>query len=206
MNRTGLLNELAKRYHYTSYLEVGVRAPWLNYDLVEVKHKYGCDPVLLAARPGLVETKSDDYFAQNGTEQFDLVFVDGDHSEEQCWRDICNAVAALEKGGTIVVHDINPLHESHQGAVHRADPVNNPLNLEMGTAWRAWVKARRLWSSTTLVIRDDQDAPSDCGIIQPWNGRLDKANWWYFKTYEAFALNRDHVLSLRDWTEAQGVL
>ena len=49
--------------------------------------------------------KSDDYFNECKRE-FDAIYIDGDHSYEQCLRDIYNAWKFLKPGGLLIGHDI----------------------------------------------------------------------------------------------------
>lgn len=55
---------------------------------------------------------------------FDLVFVDGDHSEDACYRDLRNSVRQLSQGGVIVAHDYTDESDAERPPwtrdVHRA--------------------------------------------------------------------------------------
>lgn len=42
---------------------------------------------------------------------FDLIFIDGDHSKPQVWKDIRNAMAVVKESGIIAVHDTLPLKQ-----------------------------------------------------------------------------------------------
>lgn len=42
---------------------------------------------------------------REGFGRFDLIFIDGDHSEEGCYRDLVNCSKLLHDGGCLVVHD-----------------------------------------------------------------------------------------------------
>ena len=46
---------------------------------------------------------------------FDLIFIDGSHSEDACYSDLEEARHLLVYDGVIVVHDYHSLVESHQG-------------------------------------------------------------------------------------------
>jgi SAM-dependent methyltransferase len=52
----------------------------------------------------LVRQTSDDFFAAN-IEQFDIIFVDGDHSYSQTLKDLNNALGCLNPGGVLIVDD-----------------------------------------------------------------------------------------------------
>ena len=67
---------------------------------------------------------SDEFFKQN-KETFDIIFVDGLHTEVQCFLDIENALTILNPNGAIVVHDCLPHSEEftqicHSGTVYKA--------------------------------------------------------------------------------------
>ncbi len=53
------------------------------------------------------------YFAEHPGKTFDLITIDGDHSEEGAWRDIVNTIPHLAVGGVVIFDDI-----SHPGAPH----------------------------------------------------------------------------------------
>lgn len=206
MTRTELLRALIAHYGYQSYLEIGVRDPALNYDKVQAPKKIGVDPVVGSnhRRETLLRMKSDDFWTFFPTATFQLIFIDGDHSYEQAGLDIDNAVAHLAPGGTVVVHDVNPLHETWQGP---GEPLGksevNPLNLWMGEVWKAWVEARTAFNSATVIVRDDIDSPADCGIIQPWNMKLPTMGHSDLtpQTYRVFDMDRRMWLYLLSWEE-----
>jgi predicted O-methyltransferase YrrM len=51
------------------------------------------------------------YFRQNPKATFDLITVDGDHTEEGAYLDLCNVIPHLSVGGVVVFDDIaHPLH------------------------------------------------------------------------------------------------
>jgi len=51
------------------------------------------------------------FFAKDPDARFDLITVDGDHSEQGAYDDLCNVVSRLNVGGVLVFDDIaHPLH------------------------------------------------------------------------------------------------
>lgn len=106
------INELIKEREYTSYLEIGL-ADGVNFNAVKCKNKLGIDPDLSLFRYDKKDIKkitSDEFFEKN-KKKFDLIFIDGLHHAEQVEKDIINAYECLNKGGAILVHDINPFTE-----------------------------------------------------------------------------------------------
>lgn len=67
---------------------------------------------------------SDDYFAAHSA-TYDVVFVDGLHTYEQSLRDVENALACLNDGGIIVMHDCCPTSRS------MAFPAESILDLSL---------------------------------------------------------------------------
>lgn len=61
------------------------------------------------------QTLSDNFFAKlEPGALFDIIFIDGDHTHPQVFRDITNALVVLAPNGTIVCHDCNPETEARQ--------------------------------------------------------------------------------------------
>lgn len=149
-NRTGLLNYLAQRFKYESYLEIGC-SYGKNFNKVDVPLKVGVDP----KQGGTFRGTSDEFFSMNDA-RFDLIFIDGLHHARQALKDVHNSIKVLRRGGIIVMHDCNPLSEEAQ-RVPRT---------EMGGTWNGDV-----WR-TTLALRicDDLDVgvgnfDYGCGLI-----------------------------------------
>ena len=132
LNHTRILNYLATTRGCGSYLEIGCESPRDNYDRIHCKDKTGLD--LNSSSPGssgILSQASDDYFRENNR-SFDLVFIDGDHDEAQVARDIKNALAVLNPGGVIVLHDALPSNEELTLPERKAMKV--PWT---GTVWKA---------------------------------------------------------------------
>ncbi|MCB9267668.1 MAG: class I SAM-dependent methyltransferase [Lewinellaceae bacterium] len=152
MYRTELLNFLVRQRNYKRYLEIGVRREKDNFQQVSCLHKVGVD-----FKAGTVlHCPSDDFFARN-RQAYDLIFIDGVHTEEQTLRDIGNALRCLSKGGIAVLHDCMPPDEWHQ---------RGPEEFREGENWNGavWKAALRYFNRAkykcTLV-----DTDWGCGII-----------------------------------------
>ena len=110
MNRTDVINYIAKEKGYKTYLEIGVQTTEQNFDKIKVKNKTGVDP---NNKGNNIKTmKSDAFFAQN-KEKFDLIFIDGDHSYKQSKKDFDNSLASLNDGGCIIMHDVIPDNQEY---------------------------------------------------------------------------------------------
>ncbi|MEK9653119.1 MAG: class I SAM-dependent methyltransferase [Betaproteobacteria bacterium] len=87
----------------TKYLEIGCNKNSLFHSVI-AKQKVGVDPV----RGGNKRMTSDQFFSQNPTGLFDVIFVDGLHEYQQVRRDVINALEHIPVGGLIGLHDLLP--------------------------------------------------------------------------------------------------
>jgi hypothetical protein len=112
MKRTDLINHLIKQKGYKSYLEIGVQYPQSNYDLVNVDYKVGVEPFPVGewSNKNIMPVTSDEWFVDL-QEKYDIIFIDGLHTREQCRQDIHNSLKHLNEGGCILVHDCLPTAE-----------------------------------------------------------------------------------------------
>ncbi|MFQ5599472.1 MAG: class I SAM-dependent methyltransferase [Candidatus Krumholzibacteriia bacterium] len=136
-SRTQIINHLIRRNGYRDYLEIGIHAND-NFPRIIAAHKEGVDPAPNGECDHVMT--SDEYFACiPAGKEFDIVFVDGLHLQEQVTRDVHNALQHLRDGGAVVLHDCNPPTEWHQRAEQGSDTRRLVWN---GTVWRAWAKLR----------------------------------------------------------------
>jgi len=95
----GRLNRLADAVGARSYLEIGVETG-VTFDRVRVAERTAVDPIFLfditqhASEDTIfAQTTSDEFFAGlPAAKQYDLIFVDGLHTFEQTYRDLCNCL------------------------------------------------------------------------------------------------------------------
>jgi hypothetical protein len=158
-SRTDLLNYLVAKHGYRRYLEIGVRDPRENFELVTAPDKCAVDPA--ARRPVSHPITSDEFFARwradGDRSPFDLVFIDGLHLADQVERDVLNSLDALADGGALVLHDCNPLTEDAQ--TEDFDGVKH----WNGTVWKAWVKLRATRSDLSMCVVNMDEG---CGVIR----------------------------------------
>jgi hypothetical protein len=152
MNRTTLINHLIDQYNFTRYLEIGVYNEAHNFAHIRCEYKVGIDVNPVTTFCG----SSDDFFKINN-EKFDLIFIDGMHTEQQVLEDILNAFGCLAEGGVIVLHDCLPPDRLHQ---------REPDEFKDGEEWNGtvWKAALRVFNEATFkctVVNDDWG----CGII-----------------------------------------
>ena len=150
MYRTDIINHLISKNQYKTYLEIGVHE---NHNFVEIKcqYKIGIDPNGKTSFTGT----SDEFFDNNKL-FFDIIFIDGDHREEQVTPDILNSLKCLNKCGMIVLHDLLPPTEQHQTAEYNGGAWN-------GTVWKSLAKLRLSRPDLKLnVVNTDWG----CGILR----------------------------------------
>ena len=114
MLRTDIINYLIERYNYKNYLEIGVQFPHSNYDKIDIESKTGVEPFPAEdlLQKSIVELTSDDFFNSLESDvKYDIIFIDGLHTREQCVKDIINSLKHLSDNGTILVHDCLPTAE-----------------------------------------------------------------------------------------------
>lgn len=188
MNRTSIIKKLVKKYDYKRYLEIGVRSGQ-NFRQIPCKYKIGVDPDKTARATHFMT--SDEFFSKN-TEEFDIIFIDGDHEEEQVLKDVLNSLKILSDEGTIVMHDCNPINEWRQR------PFSEFKEGEKwnGTVWRAYIQLRKREDLSMYVI----DADEGTGVIQ--RGCQKPITYKEPLSYSEFEERRKEMLNLispQDW-------
>lgn len=187
MERYDIINKLINKYNYKTYLEIGTQHG-ISFTKIDIPHKVCVDPVRHFDQL-TYEMTSDEFFARN-TDTFDIIFVDGLHTEEQCTVDIDNSLKILSEGGTIVVHDCLP---------HCEEYVQICWN---GTVYRSIIDLRYNNPDLSIVIVDTDHG---CGIIRVGKQELyNKVSIESAKTYDYFSKNKTdlmNVISVEDFIQ-----
>ncbi|MFQ5339938.1 MAG: class I SAM-dependent methyltransferase [Anaerolineae bacterium] len=144
--RWEIINSLITRFGYKKYLEIGV-AEGVCFYQVCAEHKISVDPGYSVAT---FKIGADQFFDMN-REVFDIIFIDGLHVKEQVLRDFGNSLKFLSEGGSIVVHDCNPVNE---------ESTDNLIN---GTVWEAWAHYRMHRPDLSMAVLDTDQG---CGVIR----------------------------------------
>jgi hypothetical protein len=202
-SRTEILNALVSHRGYRSYLEIGVRNPADNFDLIDCAVKRSVDPGLeFRQNPVDFVMTSDQFFdhwaSKGGGEGFDLIFIDGWHRADQCWRDVCNALRFLNPGGAVVVHDVlPPAKRFAREEFHRDLQANTLWN---GTTWKAF--HRYQWEGTF----DSRIVDSDwgVGIIDTAQRRTPTVHGNPFYEWDVFRSFVKESGRVADWKEVWG--
>jgi tetratricopeptide (TPR) repeat protein len=185
MNRTTLINHIARKIRAKSYLEIGV---WngANFQQISCRNKIGVDPD--PESPATLKITSDEFFEQN-KETFDIIFIDGLHHADQVEKDVINSLKVLNEGGFIICHDMNPQKKEHQVVPFNGGVWN-------GDCWRAFVKLRQERSDLVMFTIDTDYG---CSVIKKGQQELLKID--EDVTYENFDKNRKKWLNLISVTE-----
>ncbi len=202
--RTDVINLLLSFTNCNNYLEIGIRNPEDNFDLIQCKNKYSVDPGFENDKnPAIYKYTSDIFFEKltkneldiNSSIKFDVIFIDGLHLADQAYRDILNALHYISDNGFIVMHDCNPPDEyyAREDYSYSLGPSGSFWN---GTTWKAFYKARHLQDVYSGCV----DCDWGVGILSKnsLNGLLNRidsvVNLFYeFKVFES---NRSMHLNL----------
>lgn len=155
MNHTELINFLIQQRNARRYLEISVHDEQNNFVHIQCPYKLTTFPI-----------SSDDFYSRNW-EKFDIIFIDGIHTEEQTLKDISNAFSRLNTNGVIVLHDCMPPDVWHQ---------REPDSYKKGENWNGlvWKAALRIFNETSYKC-DLLDTDWGCGIIDTTKTQVAKS-------------------------------
>ena len=169
MTRTEIINYLIAKNNYTSYLEIGLDNG-INFMNVKCQNKESVDPFIKDDHKNYDLTYKDDIpenikklltyrmtsdeFFKICIKKYDIIFIDGLHTQEQVGRDIINSLKVLNENGMIVVHDCLPNSEEAQ----KVPRVQGEWN---GDVWKAVYELIRQGLDIE-VVSDDYG----CGIVK----------------------------------------
>jgi len=200
ITRTDILNELAETFGYQTFLEIGVQSG-VNQRAVNCAQRVGVD--IDTASPATFCLPSDEFFAMN-TFTYDLIFIDGLHTEDQAYRDVTNALDVLAPNGTICMHDCNPDSEWTQRPIEEF--MHQPGERWCGTAWRAFVRLRMTRPDLSMACFDCDEGVGviRCGRQTAYTRTAPKAF-----TYADLESDRVEMLNLmppemlQDWLQSK---
>jgi hypothetical protein len=182
MNRYQYINKRIKEGGYKSYLEIGVDKG-NNFTQIVCDKKIGVDPD--CKYKNVIRKTSDDFFASNN-DKFDIIFIDGLHTAEQVEKDIVNSMERLNKGGVIILHDINPPTYESQLVPRHSIPWK-------GSVWRAMVGFIDKYKQGYTLAKTD----SGLGVIEHTDQEI-KAGFISDIDYNTFDCNRYKLLNIID--------
>lgn len=207
-NRTIVLNLLIEQFKFSNYLEIGVRNPADNFDLINCKNKYSVDPgVEFKENPVDFQLTSDEFFEaikssqhQLHQKKFDVIFIDGLHLAEQVSRDILNSKKILSENGFIVLHDCNPPTEWHAREDYYYDltPAKKMWN---GTTWKAFFKERFDKHFGSLCIDSDWGIGLISERIPVDNPPLEQNHFYEFFVLSRSRKNALNLISFEEFSQ-----
>lgn len=224
MDRIDVLQSLLNQRPKATYLEIGVKKGECLLKL-RAPRKIAIDPAfrikkLRRAWSYLVnpsnfaneyfEITSDAFFAEHADALrggIDVAFVDGLHTHEQAYRDVCHALEHLKENGVIVMHDCNPASAAAAQFAYSWEEAASHKHPEWNGAWNGDVFKALL--QLRAERRDLNVSVLDCdhglGIVRRGapEGTLDlSADQIASMTYEEFAPRRIELLNLKPATIA----
>ncbi len=106
LKRSAFVNRAISKYKKCKYIEIGTRyGDTFTAVPLNDADKYGVDPDGV----GNYKLLSDDFFKKYKNVKYDVAFIDGLHTYEQCKKDVINCCNHLKKDGVILMHDMLPL-------------------------------------------------------------------------------------------------
>lgn len=168
------------------YLEIGIFDPDRNFNHIKAGYKLGLDIKRFAA-PDILEMASDDFFFVYKGPNFDVIFVDGDHSYKQVKEDVVNALSFLNPGGFVIMHDCNP--QTRDAAAPEKPSPNATWN---GEAYRVFLECRADPRLDCFCV----DCDHGMGIVQEHTRTFSEMIEARDYDYEDLAANRAELLEL----------
>lgn len=179
MRRWEIINRLIEKYNYKSYLEIGTQYGDC-FKEIKCEHKVCVDPCKVFDQL-TYEMTSDDYFKQY-SDKFDIIFIDGLHTEEQTIKDITNSLVILNDNGTIVAHDCLP------------DTTEATAMCYCGTSYMAPIWYR---TNITNVAIQVVDTDTGCAIIRNGKNELyTKVSYEQAKDFSYFTANKQELVNV----------
>lgn len=200
--RTAIINYIFEKYNFQSYLEIGVYRPDGNFDHINAKLKHSVDNLENSAHLYTHWMSSDDFFAYAiGSQMYDVIFIDGLHEYEQCYRDVSNALDHLNPGGFIFIHDVNPLEKVHTVSywefLHDACPTH-----WNGSVYKAFIQLK--YELPDWSVFSVEDINGGVGVLTKRslykNIQMPEIPEYYFK-WENYYDNMNAILHMHTFEE-----
>ena len=191
LDRTYIINYVAKKINAKNYLEIGVD-DCVNFNSIQIKNKIGVDPY--PKQDNIIKATSDEFFKTN-KQKFDIIFIDGLHHADQVYRDIINSLDILNKGGYIFCHDLLPITKEMQ-----IIPFNS--GMWTGDCWKAFVNLRQHRNDLSMFTID---IDMGLGVITKGYQKIlqtyDEINYYNFTLHKLEWMN---IISPQDFYKLLG--
>ena len=189
MTRQQIINNLIQKNNYTSYLEIGVQNPQSCFTRINCEYKQGVEPypnIKHFHYTSNIHIKTSDEYFESNDENFDIIFIDGLHHDDQVIKDIENSLNILNDGGTIVVHDCLPSNEREQ---ERDDHGG----VWLGDVWKGIAHLRMTRDDIKIQV---VDSDLGCGIITKGKSTKWDANGEVWNEYTYYKSNRNQLMNV----------
>lgn len=209
MKRTDIINKLIEKNKFNTYLEIGLDNPKGNFIFINCQDKESCDPFFVEdhnkydvtfsndlpeyIKNSLTYRMTSDELFEKLDKKYDIIFIDGLHTEEQCGKDIINSLKHLNRGGYILVHDCLPPDENHQ----KVPRIQGAWN---GDVWKCIPELEK-----QLIEYETIDTDYGCCLIK-YNENYENLNYLDKSNYcwKDFVENRNklmHVITVKEFIE-----
>jgi hypothetical protein len=136
------INKISNHLKSKSYLEIGVHEG-LTFINVSVNSRVAVDPNFAFDNTNYKDENtsferltSDNFFAQHAiSNKFDFIFIDGLHTFEQTYRDLCNVFLHWHAGSVILIDDTLP-DDVYSALSNHALAIK--FRLEAGGVGQSW--------------------------------------------------------------------
>lgn len=185
--RYDIINMLIKKYGYKKYLEIGVFMGE-TFNKIECENKTSVDPNQYGYTTH--QMNSDTFFnIIDENEKFDIVFIDGFHEYEQCYRDMENAIKHISENGIILCHDMNPYNKwlTRSYEEFLKDP-----GFWTGDVYKSFIKFRQKHLDYSCCLLHDCDW--GIGVIKKGIGQYVHCNIDTM-TFEEFSCNKNYLMN-----------
>lgn len=141
------------------YLEIGLQNPKNCYDFIQAKYKTSVDPGTSLATYPITADEFFLYLEMGSTEfpkdhKWDVIFIDGMHLADYCYKDIINSLNHISNNGVVVLHDCNP--ESWISATDNLEFVMNNYPMAWnGSVWKSFYFYRTQTKFLTYTVDTD---------------------------------------------------
>jgi len=191
-----IINDLITKNNYRRYLEIGVRDGF-NLQKINCEIKSGVDPHPRSKDTTHIMTSDTFFDSLKEDDKFDIILIDGLHTEEQVDKDIANSLTHLADNGAIILHDCNPPSEFHAKEIPFYDP---PISAEWnGTVYKSLIKLRMTRTDLSLITIDTDYG---IGIITKKKSTLPiLKNTFPIDSWEFFIQNKKEILNLMTYED-----
>ena len=186
MTRTQIIQALIDRFDFKSYLEIGVHTGY-NFHQIRCDAKQSVDPKY----PATFQVTSDEYFTElpGYIFPYDLIFIDGLHTEQQVYKDLTNSLECVDENGFIIVHDCNPATEwaTRPSEEYKQGEIWN------GTTYKGFIRFKSEHPELTCFT---VDTDFGCGVITDRSMLKNNAPGIIGLTWDHFDKHRTELLQL----------